>query len=1059
MDTSRNVTQTSLGSSIGPQMPGAFVPSPASSERMEREGVFPKAPSVPVPASTAEPEPEPLRKAAPEPSRPVEASEPIVSPPVQAPATSEELDEDISRPGLGRMFKSKPSKPELASQFRKAATTYGAFKPRAGGAADRLRAAKEARSPTEPDGITGVIPAPSLSRGLSDNSAPISPLVSPAQEPEKRAMREAGPMPVQPPQDEEVPELKVTSPISPTVDMELEPMEEDDVVAPLSPNKPVATEQPKVVDPKEEEARKKERRRSRQQAKYLSNLGVDVSLLDGRGLEFETILSDFGWGAMVLHPKKIEVMEADIRREIGRVEAGSWLGHLEQKDDRVEAVEKMLDRAIAECDELEGLLTLYSVELSSLNDDIAYIEAQSQGLQVQTANQKLLQTELSNLVQTVSVSSRELEPLRQASVGTGQGLVDIENALLLLYKAMITIDPAIRQGSDVHRRPGSSSMFHNSELSSMRALQEKKDRYFSEARMFLDRLKQFLDMHFGACFMDAKDALDRQRGTRLDSGPHDVARQGLWQYSPLLLFAKEIDIVSWEALMKLYQARARAIYQDELRDNANGWKAMARKPTGEDADLLFSTAEKETGGDALSSTARRLTVKRTGTLAKSFRTASGEKASRADRSQSGRLYPYEAFASALDEVTPLIFAEQNFIVDFFHATSTTSIDFTDAVTVAAPEQRRGTNLDSRRMYEPDRTMARRVAELMDDLYSFWPGDLQKLIDWAIASDPLQAIGILCALERKLLALEETNQDFLNQTLQKLHERLVSKLQRFVDEQIRAIEDTKVKIKKRKGIIAFMRVFPNFSDSIENMLTANSGPEAPMERLDIRGIVDDAYQKINKAMFESLRVIAKESPAVMVSAAAGQPGADPEDKEALNYHILLIENMNHFLEEVDSSNVAVLAQWKIKAGEEMAEHLSLYVDAVIRRPLGRVLDFLDTAATHLSNLPPNAPATSLAQRASHKPSVCRKLLASYDSRELRKGVEALKRRVEKHFGDADEPTLSRNLVAKVLKACEDEYKRTVERAEDLRRDAYASEEGLQEGWWKASEVEGAFRKGY
>jgi len=72
---------------------------------------------------------------------------------------------------------------------------------------------------------------------------------------------------------------------------------------------------------------------------------------------------------------------------------------------------------------------------------------------------------------------------------------------------------------------------------------------------------------------------------------------------------------------------------------------------------------------------------------------------------------------------------------------------------------------------------------------------------------------------------------------------------------------------------------------------------------------------------------------------------------------------------------------------------------------------------------------------------------------------LKRRVEKHFGDADEPTLSRNLVAKVLKACEDEYKRTVERAEDLRRDAYASEEGLQEGWWKASEVEGAFRKGY
>jgi hypothetical protein len=56
-------------------------------------------------------------------------------------------------------------------------------------------------------------------------------------------------------------------------------------------------------------------------------------------------------------------LENDIKREIARVEAGSWLNHLEQKDDRVEAVERMLDRAIAECDELEGLLTLYNVEL------------------------------------------------------------------------------------------------------------------------------------------------------------------------------------------------------------------------------------------------------------------------------------------------------------------------------------------------------------------------------------------------------------------------------------------------------------------------------------------------------------------------------------------------------------------------------------------------------------------------------------------------------------------------------------------------------------------------
>jgi hypothetical protein len=187
---------------------------------------------------------------------------------------------------------------------------------------------------------------------------------------------------------------------------------------------------------------------------------------------------------------------------------------------------------------------------------------------------------------------------------------------------------------------------------------------------------------------------------------------------------------------------------------------------------------------------------------------------------------------------------------------------------------------------------------------------------------------LCAIDRKLAELEDTNQDFITRTLQKMQERLTGLFTRFVDEQIRAIEDTKVKIKKRKGVIAFIKTFPHFSLTIENMLPASDDPE----RLDVRNMVDDAYQKINKAMFESLKVIAKESPAVM----AVQGQGDPEDKEALNYHILLIENMNHYMEEVDERADSVLADWRAKAAEEMNEHMALYVDAVIRRPLGKLL---------------------------------------------------------------------------------------------------------------------------
>jgi hypothetical protein len=573
--------------------------------------------------------------------------------------------------------------------------------------------------------------------------------------------------------------------------------------------------------------------------------------------------------------------------------------------------------------------------LQSLNDDVAFIEAQSQGLQVQTANQKLLQTELEQLVNTISITADQLEPLRRAPIGKVNGLRAIEASLILLYKALVTIDPSFveggRSGADDVNKITSSSGFGNSELATMQALQEKKERYLNESAMFLDRLKQHMDITFGAAFMETKDALANIDNTSMPSTEynvkaHDTGRNTLWMLSPLVLFAKEIDRSSWIALIRVYQAQAGQVYQNEIRDNISAWKQFARKPTGEELDLLFSAQEKE--AESFPAAARKLTVKRSQTLARGLRAASGDKEPKVSKPQGGKLYAYDVFSKILEDMGPVLLTEQNFVTDFFHATSTNAVDFPEAVSQAPPEQRRSTDLRVRKQFESDRTMAKQVAEVMEDIFSFWPAEIQALVGWAVNADPIQGVGIICAVERKLVEIEDSNQDFLTRTLQKVHEQLNSLFVRFVDEQIRAIEDTKVKIKKRKGVIAFFKTFPHFSIAIENMLPAADEDS----QLEIRRMVDDAYQKINKAMFESVKVIAKESPAVMASQGQG----DPEDKEALNYHILLIENMNHYIEEVDVRADLVLTEWKAKADGEMKEHMGLYVDAVIRRPLGKLL---------------------------------------------------------------------------------------------------------------------------
>jgi len=186
-------------------------------------------------------------------------------------------------------------------------------------------------------------------------------------------------------------------------------------------------------------------------------------------------------------------------------------------------------------------------------------------------------------------------------------------------------------------------------------------------------------------------------------------------------------------------------------------------------------------------------------------------------------------------------------------------------------------------------------------------------------------------------LHETSQEFLLKSLSDASTRLQNLFGKFIDEQIRAIEDTKVMIKKRKGVISFMRIFPHFSMSIENIFgnaTRNAPPNPDLN--SVRQVVDTAYERINQAMWVSLKQIARESPTV--GGANQGAGADPEDKEVLNYHILLIENMNHYIEEVDDGGRegSVLATWKGKALLERAEHLDEYVKRIVRRPLGKLL---------------------------------------------------------------------------------------------------------------------------
>jgi hypothetical protein len=109
-----------------------------------------------------------------------------------------------------------------------------------------------------------------------------------------------------------------------------------------------------------------------------------------------------------------------LRRELTKDERRSQasIHAIMESDDRVTFVIKHLDDALAELDKMDLMIGLYKAqlnvrhplifllplpELTSLSpqlmtDDIAHIEGQNRGLQVQTSNQRMLLSELDNLM-------------------------------------------------------------------------------------------------------------------------------------------------------------------------------------------------------------------------------------------------------------------------------------------------------------------------------------------------------------------------------------------------------------------------------------------------------------------------------------------------------------------------------------------------------------------------------------------------------------------------------------------------------------------------------------
>ncbi|OSD03282.1 hypothetical protein PYCCODRAFT_1434698 [Trametes coccinea BRFM310] len=701
-----------------------------------------------------------------------------------------------------------------------------------------------------------------------------------------------------------------------------------------------------------------------------------------------------------------EQIEARLLDELMALEKANIHSFIES-DDRVLTVLKFLDDAITELDTMESVVSSYKIHLNAVSDDIAYIQSQGRGLQVQTQNQRALLNELEELLQTVQVNSEALLALTQESLEQPASIRKLEASATELYKALLA-------GRD----------------RDMAATMERLDEYRKYNAQFCKRLLDFLSIMFTAqgklLLGDSNGIVRTQRG-RPAIKDHRNLETFLERYRGLLLYLKEMDESAYAKLCAAYFSAVSELHAAQIKALLSAYAALVKKAPAEEETDGFS-------GNTPTSNASKAAqgMRRAGTIVRSPLESRRERRDVND----GELRAAEALSMVLEQLAGAIYAEEEWISHFLQIDDAAKT-FADHMGLENYFRRQAA-----RWVGLSQATMKLVRGAMDLIFGFLPMELKAWLDSAMARDSVQVVGMLASLERFQSDAEERGNAFFLSLLEKQHMRLKALFERRVGDHIKSIEETKLTSKKRKGVAPFIKYFPTYISRVESQLIGS-------DTLDIRQSVDAAYDRIVQAMFDALKQMAKMD-------------GEGEDKGQLNYHVIIIENMHYFVAEISQIEIGSVAAFLKRAESIYEENLNAYVKIVLRRPFAKIIEFFEGVERLLKTTAPS----EIASNSSYSRSALKKVVKEYTAKDVRKHIDALFKRVEKHFTEASEKATTEEASAStgiapgtvmvgVWKACEEELLRITELFNKRLSQCYKDTGVTLE--YSAADVEAAFRR--
>ncbi|XP_065113109.1 exocyst complex component 1 isoform X6 [Paramisgurnus dabryanus] len=662
-----------------------------------------------------------------------------------------------------------------------------------------------------------------------------------------------------------------------------------------------------------------------------------------------------------------EAFAEKLSREL-QVLDGANIQSIMASEKQVNILMQLLDQALSEVDNIEGKLLSYEEMLQSVKEQMDQISQSNRLIQISNTNNGKLLDEIQFLVNYMDLSKGHIKALEEGDLSSPKGI-----------EACINASEALSQCMNVALKPGHDKLT---------AVVEQQRLFCRLRDNFARRLTNHLNNVFVHQGHDQSSTL-AQHTAELTLPKHSPLHRELLRYAKLMEWLKNTQTDKYDGLTATYMDYMTRLYDREIKDffEVAKIKMAGTSKDGKGKFGLHGSSGKLTGS---TSSLNKLAV----STSNSRRSQSSSlldmgNMSASDLDVADRTRFDKIFEQVLSELEPLCLAEQDFISKFFKLqqyptpAQGENVDDTDGTVQSRPTSEYKISMSDKDM----------IRLMMTKIFQSIEPELNSLIALGDKIDSFNSLYMLVKMSYHVWTAENVDSaSYLSTTLGNVLVTVKRNFDKCISGQIRQMEEVKISKKSKVGILQFVTCFEEFAKLAE----------AIFRNAERRGDLDKAYSKLIRAVFHNVEKVAMESQKT------------PRD-------VVMMENFHHIFSTLSSLKISCLDTERKEAKQKYTEHLQSYVINSLGQPLEKLNHFFEGVEARVAQ---GVREEEVSYQLAFNKQELRKVIKEYPGKEVKKGLDNLYRKVDKHLCEEE------NLLQVVWHSMQDEFIRQYKHFEGL-----------------------------